>query len=201
MMLRCRIWFTAFASAMKRETMVGLLECVRCSVFQRSPLPDDRVHRGVHRAEGPFSNLPLDLVLADDVTRREVLVEVRDGRVRDQRLTVVEQVSAPSGSPLAADRQEGIGDAPDHTAARDRPDSSISRPSPIERCHETGKEVDTGPRSAIVPGVRPLGCRRGDRLPILPLVGQRVGLSMAFIRVILAANRAARASCPAHSSV
>ncbi len=45
---------------------------------------------------------------------------------------------------------------------------------------------------AITPGVLLSGFAGGVAFPILPLVGQRAGLSMAFIGVILAANRAAR---------
>jgi MFS family permease len=45
---------------------------------------------------------------------------------------------------------------------------------------------------AIAPGVLLAGIAGGIAFPILPLVGQRAGLSLAFIGVILAANRAAR---------
>ena len=45
---------------------------------------------------------------------------------------------------------------------------------------------------AIAPGVLLAGFAGGVAFPILPLVGQRAGLSLAFIGVILAANRAAR---------
>lgn len=45
---------------------------------------------------------------------------------------------------------------------------------------------------AIAPGALLAGVAGGLAFPILPTVGQRVGLSLAFIGVILAANRAAR---------
>ncbi len=45
---------------------------------------------------------------------------------------------------------------------------------------------------AITPGVLLAGFAGGAAFPILPLAGQKAGLSMAFIGVILAANRAAR---------
>jgi len=45
---------------------------------------------------------------------------------------------------------------------------------------------------AITPAVLLSGIAGGIAFPILPLVGQRAGLSLAFIGVILAANRAAR---------
>ena len=45
---------------------------------------------------------------------------------------------------------------------------------------------------AITPGVLLSGFAGGVAFPILPLVGQRAGLSLAFIGLILAANRAAR---------
>jgi len=45
---------------------------------------------------------------------------------------------------------------------------------------------------AITPGVLLAGFAGGVAFPILPLVARRAGLSLAFISVILAANRAAR---------
>jgi MFS family permease len=45
---------------------------------------------------------------------------------------------------------------------------------------------------AITPGVLLAGFAGGIAFPILPLVGRRAGLSLVFIGIILAANRAAR---------
>ncbi len=54
------------------------------------------------------------------------------------------------------------------------------------------RHVATRAALAIAPGVLLSGFAGGVAFPILPLVGQRAGLSLAYIGVILAANRAAR---------
>ena len=55
-----------------------------------------------------------------------------------------------------------------------------------------GRQLGDKAALAIAPGVLLSGVAGGMAFPILPLVGQRAGLSLAFIGVILAANRAAR---------
>ncbi|HUJ61201.1 MAG TPA: MFS transporter [Kofleriaceae bacterium] len=58
--------------------------------------------------------------------------------------------------------------------------------------------MPTSPRSlalALAPGTLLAGIAGGIVFPIFPIVGEQVGLSLAFIGVILAANRAARVLC------
>lgn len=60
--------------------------------------------------------------------------------------------------------------------------------------------TDEAPRSrsaalALTPGTLLAGVAGGIVFPIFPIVGQQVGLSMTFIGVILAANRAMRVLC------
>ena len=56
-------------------------------------------------------------------------------------------------------------------------------------------EREHSPRSlaiALIPGTLLAGMAGGIAFPILPIVGVRLGLSLTFIGVILAANRAMR---------
>ena len=64
-------------------------------------------------------------------------------------------------------------------------DGAISPPN-------EGKPGDRGVVWVVAPGALLAGIAGGLAFPILPTVGQRVGLSLGFIGVILAANRAAR---------
>jgi MFS family permease len=61
-----------------------------------------------------------------------------------------------------------------------------------EGAEDRGGALATRAAFAIAPGVLLAGFAGGIAFPILPLVGKRAGLSLAFIGVILAANRAAR---------
>ena len=72
MMLRWRIWLTARASAMKRETICGSTSTGGARTLIATLLADERVDRAIHRAEAALAELRLDPVLADDGTRREL---------------------------------------------------------------------------------------------------------------------------------
>src|SRR6202041_715132 len=69
--------------------------------LERRALADDGVHRRVDRPEAPFADLPLDLVLADDVAGRQVPIDVLERRVGEQRRAVVGTV-LPLGILLTA---------------------------------------------------------------------------------------------------
>jgi len=67
--------------------------------------------------------------------------------------------------------------------------------SPVPYRRTMGRELANRAAMAIAPGVLLSGFAGGVAFPILPLVGERAGLSLAFIGAILAANRAARVVC------
>ena len=62
----------------------------------------------------------------------------------------------------------------------------------MESAEHTSHRDATRAAMAIAPGVLLAGIAGGIAFPILPVVGLRAGLPLAFIGVILAANRAAR---------
>jgi ACDE family multidrug resistance protein len=70
------------------------------------------------------------------------------------------------------------------------PFSRSNEPGP-EASHRAGRGPDGG-ALGIVPGVLLAGIAGGIAFPILPIVGERFHLKLAFIGVILAANRAVR---------
>jgi len=72
--------------------------------------------------------------------------------------------------------------------------SRVSSAAVLNRKSEADPDRALASRAAlaIAPGVLLAGFAGGIAFPILPLVGQRAGLSLAFIGAILAANRAAR---------
>ena len=74
MMLRWRIWLTARASAMKRDTISGSTENWRLEHLDRDALADQRVDAPVDGAEAALPELALDPVLADLLARLEVAV-------------------------------------------------------------------------------------------------------------------------------
>jgi len=71
---------------------------------------------------------------------------------------------------------------------------AVTQPAAMHResTRPLAHDVATRAALAITPGVLLSGFAGGVAFPILPLVGRREGLSLAFIGVILAANRAAR---------
>src|SRR5665213_3460433 len=60
---------------------------------------------------------------------------------------------------------------------------------------ETREHSPTSLALALIPGTLLAGIAGGIAFPILPIVGRRLGLSLMFIGVILAANRGMRVLC------
>ena len=89
MMLRWRIWLTARASAMKRETICGFDRVLPVEHLDGGRLADERVHGAVDGAEPALAQLRLDPVFADHRPRREVRVARGQEIVGDQELPVL----------------------------------------------------------------------------------------------------------------